>query len=158
MVVKRLHLGEAEYMPNPVFFDVVLWVVFMGPGSQDRSSRPRVGRNVGSVRGLGRLSLGRGFRWQLVLKRGWKRLAQVSAAGSDIRETVSILPPRGPTLLPDWRVEVTPLALERDALHLPAPGSRRSGRCLKVQAFYSPRRRDRVRNGRRRPQCQRPER
>ena len=87
-VVKRLRLGAAGLIPNPVH--AVLCGAFMGPGSRvmvvslasDGASVPFGGWVVFRLAG---------GTWQLVMQR--RDGAEVSAAGSDIRESLSILRP-----------------------------------------------------------------
>ena len=88
VVVKRLHLGEADYMPNPVFG--VVCGSFMGPGSKTMVVSLASGGTSVPFEGWGVFRLA-GDTWQLVKRPG--NGAQVSAAGSDIREPVSILRP-----------------------------------------------------------------
>lgn len=84
-VVKRLHLGEADFIPNPVY--VVLCGAFVGPGSQVMVASLASGGTSVPFEGWAVFRLA-GGAWQLVMQR--KDGAQVSAAGSDIRETVNI--------------------------------------------------------------------
>lgn len=87
-VVKRLHLGEADFVPNPVW--AVICGAFMGPGSQTMVVSLASGGASIPFAGWAVFRLSGGV-WQLVMRRidG----AEVSAAGSDIRETVSVLRP-----------------------------------------------------------------
>ncbi len=87
-VVKRLRLGEADYMPNPVF-DVVCGS-FMGPGSKTMVVSLASGGTSVPFEGWAVFRLA-GGTWQLVKRPG--NGAQVSTAGPDIRETVFVLRP-----------------------------------------------------------------
>ena len=85
-VVKRLHLGGADFLPNPVW--EVICGAFMGPGSQSMVVSLATGGASAPFGGWAVFRLA-GGTWQLVMQR--RDGARVSAAGSDIRETVSIM-------------------------------------------------------------------
>ena len=87
-VVERLHLGEADFVANPVW-DVICGA-FMGPGSQTMVVSLASGGMSVPFEGWAVFRRADGS-WQLVMPPG--NGAKVSAAGSDIRETVSILRP-----------------------------------------------------------------
>ena len=86
-IVKRLRLGAADYLPNPV--SRVICGAFMGPGSRAMVAL----LPSGGASGLSGWAVFRlvGGAWQPVLERDGG--GQISAAGSDIRETVFILRP-----------------------------------------------------------------
>jgi len=86
-VAKRLHLGNADSLSNPVF--QVLCGAFLGPGSRAMVaslSIPSCGRTAGWV-----VLRWTGGAWQLVLTRN--NGADLAAVGSDIRETMFVLRP-----------------------------------------------------------------
>jgi hypothetical protein len=86
-IVKRLHLGYADYLANPV--SRVICGAFVGPGSRAMVAL----LPSGGASGLSGWVVFRlvGDAWQPVLERDGG--GQISAAGSDIRETVFILRP-----------------------------------------------------------------
>lgn len=85
-VVKRLHLGSADFLPNPVY--KVICGAFMGPGSQTMVALLASG---GASAPFGGWAVFRsvGGKWQLVMERNGG--GRITAAGSDIRETVSVM-------------------------------------------------------------------
>ena len=87
-VVKRLHLGEADFIPNPVW--KVICGAVMGPGSQTMVVSLATGGSSVPFGGWAVFRMSNG-KWQLVMQR--HNGAQIGPAGSDIRDTVSILRP-----------------------------------------------------------------
>ena len=86
-VVERLKLGNAGFLPNPVF--QVLCGAFLGPGSNAMVASlaiPSCGRTAGWV-----VFRWTGTAWQLVLTRN--NGADLDAVGSYIRETQFVLRP-----------------------------------------------------------------
>jgi hypothetical protein len=95
VVVKQLHLGEADFIPNPVY--AVICGAFMGPKSQNMVVSLASGGTSIPFEGWAVFRLA-GGTWQLVMRR--HDGAQVSAAGSDIRETVGVSRPGDPRCCP----------------------------------------------------------
>ena len=85
-IVKRLRLGSADYLPNPVY--QVICGAFMGPRSQTMVALLASG---GASNPFGGWAVFRlvGGTWQLVMERTGG--GRITAAGPDIRETVSVL-------------------------------------------------------------------
>jgi uncharacterized protein DUF6636 len=85
-VVKRLRLGYADFLPNPVV-DVICGA-FMGPRSQTMVASLASGGASAPFAGWAVFRL-TGGTWRLVMEH--KHGSRVSAAGPDIRETVSVM-------------------------------------------------------------------
>ena len=85
-VVKRLRLGYADFLPNPVV-DVICGA-FTGPRSQTMVASLASGGASAPFAGWAVFRL-TGGTWQLVMEH--KHGSRVSAAGPDIRETVSVM-------------------------------------------------------------------
>jgi hypothetical protein len=85
-IVKRLRLGYAVYLPNPVY--QVICGAFMGPGSQTMVALLASG---GASNPFGGWAVFRlvGGTWQLVTERTGG--GRITAAGPDIRETVWVM-------------------------------------------------------------------
>ncbi len=95
VVVKRLHLGEADVVPNPVY--KVICGAFMGPGSQTMVVSLASGGASSPSKGWAVLRLA-GGKWRLVMQQD--EGARISAAGADIRETAGISRPDDPRCCP----------------------------------------------------------
>jgi hypothetical protein len=85
-IVKRLRLGYADYLPNPVY--QVICGAFMGPRSQTMVALLASGGASNPFGGWAVFRLVRGA-WQLVMERTGG--GRITAAGPDLRETVSVL-------------------------------------------------------------------
>ena len=86
VVVKRLRLGYADYLPNPVY--QVICGAFMGPRSQTMVALLASG---GASNPFGGWAVFRlvGGAWQLVMERTGG--GRITAAGPDLRETVWVM-------------------------------------------------------------------
>jgi hypothetical protein len=86
ILVKRLHLGSADYLPKPVFG--VICGTFMGPGSRTMVALLASG---GASAPFGGWAVFRplGDTWRLVMVRNGG--GPITAAGSDLKETQGIL-------------------------------------------------------------------
>ena len=141
-VVKRLHLGEADFIPNPVY--AVICSSLMGPGSTTMVVSLATGGT--SVPFGGWLVFRKvGATWQLVLRRNDG--AEISAAEGGIREKKWISLPGDSRCCPSggsrsriWRWSGT---------RFTASAWRQAAVESKKESFYSPSRKHRVRDVRR---------
>jgi hypothetical protein len=99
-VVQRLHLGEADFIPNPV--NAVLCGGVLGPGSKTMVVSLASGGTSVPFEGWAVFRLA-GAEWQLVLRQN--NGAQISAAGNDIRETRGVSRPGDPRCCPSGGTE-----------------------------------------------------